>query len=86
MNTDGTAHGRLKANPASKLRPGPGFWLASFGVFIANALLSAARREWVLAVAQVVTGLMAALSAGAAMEASDGRPTRDTGGDGDLRV
>lgn len=67
----------------SKLRPGPGFWLASLAVFVANALLSAAREQWLLAVAQVITGLMAALSAGASMEAPADRPARgpEDGGD-----
>ncbi len=57
----------------AKSRPGRWFWLASFAVFLANAVLSAARRQWLLAVAQVVTALMAALSAGASMEASTDR-------------
>lgn len=61
---------------AGRIRPGPGFWLASFAVFMANALLSAARRQWLLAIAQVMTGLMAALSAGASLEPSPDRPAR----------
>ena len=45
----------------------PGFWLWSYAVFIANALLSAARRQWLLALVQAITALMSAISAGAAM-------------------
>jgi hypothetical protein len=80
MTAGGPAQSRrLATNPVANLRPGPGFWLASFAVFMANALLSAARRQWLLAVAQVITGLMAALSAGASMEASAERATRPDG-------
>lgn len=68
----------------ARSRPGRWFWLASFAVFLANAVLSAARRQWLLAVAQVVTALMAALSAGASMEAFADRRAGTSGSQGHL--
>lgn len=46
-----------------RLEGSPGFWLLSCAVFISNALFSASRDQWLLAVLQSTTGIAAALAA-----------------------
>ena len=54
----------------------PGFWLLCGLVFLVNALFSAVREEWVLAVLQTGTGVMASLAALASFNQS---PERERG-------
>jgi hypothetical protein len=56
----------------------PGFWLLSCLVFISNALLSASRDQWLLAVLQSTSGIAAAL---AAARAEPKRPLHERSSD-----
>lgn len=45
------------------LEGSPRFWILSCVIFTSNALLSASRDQWLLAVLQSMTGIAAALAA-----------------------
>lgn len=49
--------------PLARMRTSPGFWLACSVIFTVNALLSAARDDWPMAVLQTLTGVLAATTA-----------------------
>ena len=46
-----------------RVRTSPGFWLACSVIFTVNALLSAARDDWVMAILQTLTGVLASTTA-----------------------
>ena len=48
---------------ADRVRTSPGFWLACSVIFTVNALLSAARGDWVMAILQTLTGVLASTTA-----------------------
>ena len=56
---------------ADRMRTSPGFWLACSVIFTVNALLSAARDDWLMAILQTLTGVLA--STAALVESSQGR-------------
>jgi hypothetical protein len=48
---------------ADRVRTSPGFWLACSVIFTVNALLAAARDDWVMAILQTLTGVLASTTA-----------------------
>ena len=49
----------MKDPPLRRLHRSTAFWFAASIVFTANALISASRGEWVVAVMQTLTGILA---------------------------
>jgi hypothetical protein len=62
-------------NRVRRVQTSPAFWLACSVIFTVNALLSAARGDWLMAVLQAVTGMLA--SGAAVVESGQPRVPSD---------